>query len=79
MNEKILELEKAVLELELYAAESVPDLDKVFEYYDDWKLMEVFTEKFDAVDILDNLSSSEIEYWVKNNWDVEDLVELNWY
>jgi len=82
MNEKLLELELAVKDLQIYVLENkscVPeDIGSALEPFYSSEVLDYVAENYDADSILSYMCEYDIKDYAANNYDINDWVTLEW-
>lgn len=82
MNEKLLELELAVKDLQIYALENKSyqpeDIDSALEPFNNYEVLDYVANNYDADAILGYMDEYDIKSYAADNYDLSDWVTLEW-
>lgn len=82
MNEKLLELELAVKDLQIYALENKSyqpeDIEEALESFHSYEILDYVADNYDNDAILSYMCEDDIRNYAANNYDINDWVTLEW-
>lgn len=82
MNEKLMELELAVKDLQIYVLENKPcvpeDIGSALEPFNNYEVLDYVANNYDADAILGYMDEYDIKSYAADNYDLSDWVTLEW-